>query len=47
MHNLGVTDKLNAVYVNGVLELTAPVAAAVVPRKIEIKTVPMTKQVAA
>jgi HSP20 family protein len=42
-----VTDKLNAEYVNGVLELTAPVAAAVLPRKIEIKTVPMTKQVAA
>ena len=42
-----VTDKLNAEYVNGVLELTAPVAAAVLPRKIEIKTELMTKQVAA
>jgi HSP20 family protein len=42
-----VTDKLNAEYLNGVLELTAPVAAAALPRKIEIKTMPMTKQVAA
>jgi HSP20 family protein len=42
-----VTEKLNAEYVNGVLELTAPVAAAALPRRIEIKTVPMTKQVAA
>lgn len=42
-----VTDKLNAEYVNGVLEVTAPVAAAAVPRKIEIKTVPMIKQAAA
>ena len=41
-----VTDKLNAEYVNGVLELTAPVAAAALPRKIEIKTVPMAKLVA-
>jgi len=42
-----VTDKLNAEYVNGVLEVTAPFAAAAVPRKIEIKTVPMIKQAAA
>ena len=42
------TEKMYAEFVNGVLEITAPVAAAVLPRKIEIKTVPaMTKQIAA
>ena len=41
-------EKLMAEYVNGVLEITAPVAAAALPRKIEIKTtVPLTKQIAA
>ena len=44
----GVTiDKINAEFVNGVLEITAPIAAVALPRKIEIKTVPMTKQAAA
>jgi len=42
-----LTEKLNAEYHNGVLEITAPVAAAALPRKIEIKTVPITKQMAA
>jgi HSP20 family protein len=42
-----VTDKLNAEYENGVLEITAPVAAAALPRKIEIRTVPFSKQIAA
>lgn len=43
-----VTDKLVAEYVNGVLEITAPVAIAALPRKIEVKTVtPMVKQIAA
>lgn len=42
-----LAEKLNAEYVNGVLEITAPIAAAALPRKIEIKTVPMTKQIAA
>jgi len=41
-------DKLTAEYVNGVLEIAAPVAAAALSRKIEVKTaVPMTKQIAA
>lgn len=40
-------DKLFAEYSNGVLEITAPVLAAALPKKIEIKTVPMIKQVAA
>jgi HSP20 family protein len=41
------TDKLFAEYAHGVLEITAPVLAAALPRKVEIKTVPMIKQVAA
>jgi HSP20 family protein len=41
-------ERLNAEYVNGVLEITAPVAAAALPRKIEIRTAqPLIKQVAA
>jgi len=41
-------EKLTAEYVKGVLEITVPVAAAALPRKIEIKTtVPFTKQIAA
>lgn len=41
-------EKLNAEYVNGVLEITAPVTAAALPRKIEIKTsLPLSKQIAA
>ena len=44
----GVTsDKINAEFVNGMLEITAPIAAVALPKKIEIKTVPMTKQAAA
>jgi HSP20 family protein len=43
-----LTEKLSAEYVNGVLEITAPVAVAALPRKIEIKTTaPMAKQIAA
>lgn len=41
------TEKLFAEYVNGVLEVTAPVSVAALPRKIEIRTVPLAKQVAA
>jgi HSP20 family protein len=40
-------EKLYAEYVNGVLEITAPVLAAALPKKVEIKTVPMIKQVVA
>jgi HSP20 family protein len=42
-------EKLTAEYVNGVLEIVAPIAAAALPRKIEVKTAPpsMTKQIAA
>jgi HSP20 family molecular chaperone IbpA len=36
-----------AEFVNGVLEITAPVATVALPRKIEIKATPMTKQIAA
>jgi HSP20 family protein len=41
------SDKLAAEYHNGVLELTAPVAAAALPRRIEVKAAPMAKQIAA
>jgi HSP20 family protein len=41
-------EKLAAEYVNGVLEITAPVAAAALPRKIEIRAAaPQAKQIAA
>ncbi len=41
-------EKLTAEYVNGMLEITAPVAAAALPRKIEVKTTaPFVKQIAA
>jgi HSP20 family protein len=40
-------EKLVAEYVNGVLELSAPVAAEAMPRKIEIRTTPLVKQIAA
>jgi HSP20 family protein len=43
-----LAEKLIAEYKDGVLEITAPVAAVALPRKIEIKsTVPFTKQIAA
>jgi HSP20 family molecular chaperone IbpA len=41
-------EKLTAEYLNGVLEITAPIAPAALPRKIEIKTTaPFVKQIAA
>lgn len=41
-------EKLQAEYVNGVMEITAPITAELLPRKIEVKTsVPLIKQMAA
>jgi HSP20 family protein len=42
-----VADKLVAEFHNGVLEVTAPIAEASLPRKIEVKTVPIARHVAA
>jgi len=43
-----MAEKLTAEFVNGVLEITAPVAAIALPRKVEIKSsVPLVKQIAA
>ncbi|HEX4001247.1 MAG TPA: Hsp20/alpha crystallin family protein [Candidatus Acidoferrales bacterium] len=45
-----VLEKLTAEFANGVLEITAPIATAALPRKIEVRTVtpaPLVKQVAA
>ena len=42
-----VTEKLEAEYKDGVLEITAPIASAALPHKVEIKTLPMTKKAAA
>lgn len=38
---------LKAEYNHGVLEITAPVSASALPRKIEIQTAPRSKQIAA
>jgi HSP20 family protein len=40
-------EKLTAEYRNGVLEITAPISASAMPRRIEIKSVPTAKQFAA
>ena len=41
------TEKLTAEFRNGVLEITAPMSAAALPRKVEIKTSPAAKGAAA
>ena len=41
------TEKLTAEFRNGVLEITAPMSAAALPRKVEIKTSPVAKGAAA
>ena len=40
-------DKLTAEYRNGVLEIAAPFAAAALPRKIEVKSLPTAKSAGA
>jgi HSP20 family protein len=40
-------DKLTAEYRNGVLEITAPISAAALPRKIEVKSLPGARAVGA
>jgi len=43
-----IVEKLTAEFVNGVLEIVAPVAALALPRKIEVKSsTPLSKQIAA
>lgn len=41
------TDKLTAEYKNGVLEIEAPISAAALPKRIEIKALPIGKAASA
>jgi HSP20 family protein len=40
-------DKINAEYRNGILEISAPIAATALPKRIEVKSAPEAKQIAA
>jgi len=40
-------DRLSAEYRNGMLEITAPISAAALPKKIEIKALPLSKHATA
>ena len=40
-------DRLSAEYRNGMLEITAPISAAALPKKIEVKALPISKHAAA
>lgn len=40
-------DKVTAEYRNGVLEISAPISAAALPRKIEVKTLPAARSAGA
>jgi hypothetical protein len=40
-------NKLEAEYNNGVLEITAPIAASALPRRIEVKSAPAAKKMTA
>lgn len=41
------TEKLTAEFRNGVLELTAPISASAMPRRIEVRSAPMARQIGA
>ena len=41
------TNRIDAEYQNGVLEITAPVSAAALPKRIEVKSRPGTRQLSA
>jgi HSP20 family protein len=40
-------DRLSAEYRNGMLQITAPIATAALPKKIEIKSLPLTRHASA